>query len=325
MLFENVDEAYRKALSTVLKQGVRVKSNHNDSLEVVGFQARIDGNTYPALTCSRNADQAYLIGEFIWTIMGTNNGRFMDVFAPSFTKRFADPNTRAVMSWAYGNRIALQWKALLKKLNKPHDRRAVLRIWSELDLAAQDDQVVPCATTWQFLMSNKKLNMIVSMRSQDSWVGLAYDMSVGMLFLQYVSHLLRVDPGVYVHQVASLHLYSQHVDKATAVVECPDLDMPKAWMPDFGEQRGTGTGAFDEFNVTQYRVHHCVGSINAIGTTELVLSRVAELPPFFRSALMLYALKAGKMPEHVLKSLPRSYRCDWFDHIAGSVFNGGAQ
>jgi hypothetical protein len=71
-----------------------------------------------------------------------------------------------------------------------------------------------CATQVQFLLRQGKLDMITTMRSNDVWHGLPYNLfQFGMLQCT-LANTLGVKPGRYTHNAGSMHLYKRHWEKA---------------------------------------------------------------------------------------------------------------
>ena len=56
--------------------------------------------------------------------------------------------------------------------------------------------------------------MSVYMRSNDAWLGAAYDWFQFTRVQIAIASVLDIEPGVYAHHVGSLHLYEQHFEKA---------------------------------------------------------------------------------------------------------------
>jgi thymidylate synthase len=114
----------------------------------------------------------------------------------------------------------------------PTTRQAVLTIWRRDDLFHDGDK--PCTLTIQFLIRNERLHMVVNMRSNDVWLGLAYDAFVfsqlhwTVLNQLNVHHLPNLLLGTYRHHAASLHLYARDLDAARSM----SLTAPSTVIPD---------------------------------------------------------------------------------------------
>jgi hypothetical protein len=64
------------------------------------------------------------------------------------------------------------------------------------------------------MIRNGKLIQIVSMRSNDVWLGLPLDITQFSIWHQLAAAYLGVEMGTYIHNANSLHLYERDVEKA---------------------------------------------------------------------------------------------------------------
>jgi thymidylate synthase len=72
----------------------------------------------------------------------------------------------------------------------------------------------PCTILHQFRIRDNKLNMSVYMRSNDVWLGAAYDFFQFTRVQIAMASVLGIKPGKYTHHVGSLHIYEQHYASA---------------------------------------------------------------------------------------------------------------
>jgi len=104
---------------------------------------------------------------------------------------------------------------LLKK--DPDSRQAVISIYGQQDRHASKD--IPCTLTMQFLMRDKKLHMIVNMRSNDILWGVPYDTNSFCFILEVVAAALEVEMGTYSLNAGSLHLYTEREKQLTDLLK----------------------------------------------------------------------------------------------------------
>ena len=83
--------------------------------------------------------------------------------------------------------------------------------------------------------SNDKVHMVVSMRSSDLILGIAYDVPAFTLFQELLANQLsrrlnkHIDVGEYTHVSNSLHIYEKHFEMAEDILkkkEIFSLEMP---------------------------------------------------------------------------------------------------
>lgn len=135
--------------------------------------------------------------------------------------RFRDDG---VFDGSYAVRVHGMLGRIEKELKSDrHSRRAVLTIHNtreDLPKALERDGTkdVPCTLAIQFLLRRDMLRMRVTMRSNDAWLGLPYDLwQFGMLHTAF-AHALEVGVGPYTHSVGSLHVYQEHFSDAHQIV-----------------------------------------------------------------------------------------------------------
>lgn len=100
----------------------------------------------------------------------------------------------------------------------PDSRQAVVSIYDSGRDLLRSVRDVPCTLTLQFLLREGRLNLIVSMRSNDVWYGTPYDFGQFMLLQHAMATALKVKVGTYTHVVGSLHVYEPNWDR--------DIGMP---------------------------------------------------------------------------------------------------
>lgn len=138
-----------------------------------------------------------------------------------FTERvakFQEFTDGGVFHGSYGQRIHGRLSDLVALLRRdPDSRQAVLTIYdSRSDLGAAKTDI-PCTLTVQFMTSGRHLEMHVSMRSNDAWLGTPYDLQQFSVLQASVAQALGLIPGTYVHTVGSFHLYDRDTERAAMV------------------------------------------------------------------------------------------------------------
>jgi len=119
---------------------------------------------------------------------------------------------RGVMFGAYGTRVRGQWSMVIDELRKDHDsRRAVMTIYDGRQDLGRDVKDIPCTLSFQFLIRNDRLSMITTMRSNDVYRGLPYDLMQFGALQCATAQVLGLQPGPYYHRVGSFHLYETDI------------------------------------------------------------------------------------------------------------------
>lgn len=148
--------------------------------------------------------------ESLQLLGGVARSDLIRLAAPSFEDVLVAPDNPDY--GAYGPRLADRLRDVVQLLTDDRaSRRAVATIWEPRDLTHDGDR--PCTLSLQFLIRRDKLELHVTMRSQDVWLGLTFDAFVFSQIQETLARLLKVEVGTYVHHVASMHLYDSDVYK----------------------------------------------------------------------------------------------------------------
>lgn len=154
-------------------------------------------------------------------------------------KAMASFQNRSVFRGAYGPRIEGALDDVVSLLKRdPDSRQAVLTMYdARRDLGRSDvgfkSGDVPCTLNIQFLLRDTyrtkdsapdlphhtRLCMWVTMRSNDAWLGLPYDLGQFSVLQMAVAQALGVESGWYTHSAGSMHLYQKDWERAAKIEE----------------------------------------------------------------------------------------------------------
>lgn len=123
---------------------------------------------------------------------------------------------------AYGPRTYSGFFRAINLLSKdPNTRQAVVPIWHPDEATTTRD--LPCTLSWSFRIRNGHLHMTTTMRSNDVWTGVAYDIPImcriGDLVAWALGSHMRLEG--YTHHAQSLHLYERDREAAASLEHWP--------------------------------------------------------------------------------------------------------
>ena len=127
---------------------------------------------------------------------------------PPIWTRMADEDGNVNSNYGWQAQREDQLNKVIQMLNeKPDTRQATVSIYDgkEIDKYATD---TPCTYAVQFTILNNKLNMCVTMRSNDLWYGFCNDQYQFSKLQEMVSKRLDIETGVYYHFAHNMHLYN---------------------------------------------------------------------------------------------------------------------
>lgn len=187
---------------------------------------------------ARHLNYQFMVAEAVWIMLGRNDTAMIGTYCKDIVK-FSDDGL--IFAGAYGPPIAKQLGYVLSTLDKDRDsRQAVLTIWQPNPQASKD---IPCTVTMQALLRDDKLNLLVTMRSSDAWLGIPYDLFNFSLILNALAGELKAGLGELHVFIGSSHLYERNREAARQVVDAYDqlvtglpdrlVEMPHlpGWLP----------------------------------------------------------------------------------------------
>jgi len=174
-------------------------------------------NSIVTLT-ERHLDMRYCLGELCYFLDGRTDLASIYAYSKFWAKVSDDGKT---VNSAYGHRLfyiknnhglrQLEY-AIDVLMDDPYSRKAVMPIYNMHDAHESKDN--PCTMFVQFLIRGSSLECHVTMRSNDVWLGLPYDVSFFTLVQQIAYTKLKakypdLKLGWYFHNVTSLHAYEK--------------------------------------------------------------------------------------------------------------------
>lgn len=244
---ESLDDILRELYPVLLERGSPVIASRGLNKELIGIQLEL---LRPRARLSRTETRGRpfsALGEFLWYLTKDNRLDFIVDYIPAYAKDSEDGLT---VHGGYGPRLFRQRgndqveNAIRQLRESPTSRRAVIQIFDAEDNAKRHKEV-PCTTTLQLLLRERKLHLIATMRSNDAWLGLPHDVFCFTMLQEAVARILGVDLGTYRHFAASMHLYEDDQEKAASYLQegfQRHVEMPP--MPE-GDSRPAIRGLFD--------------------------------------------------------------------------------
>lgn len=103
-------------------------------------------------------------------------------------------------------------------------RRAIISLWNPSDLK---DQTLPCCYhSLQFIKNGPLLDLIVTFRSSDVFLGLPYDIVVFALMLIDIANFTDLIPNKIHLNLGNAHLYENHMKQALEYMSRPTHCLP---------------------------------------------------------------------------------------------------
>jgi len=211
--FKNANEAFKYFKRQIPEYGIEF--DDTQALFNVGFYLE---NPMDNLIedQDRNWKWDYAEAEWQWYLSGQNNINILGELygkIPEIWKRMADKegyvNSNYGWQWKRGNQLD-EVIDLLK--TNPRTRQAAISIYDRKEGYMYNNDT-PCTYAVQFTIVGQKLNMCVTMRSNDLWYGFCNDQYCFSKLQELVATETGLLIGNYYHFAHNLHLYDNIIEK----------------------------------------------------------------------------------------------------------------
>lgn len=218
-------DAWIAQLERLLRHGHHVVPRGQETLEERAVQLVVDDwSECVLLSPTRKLNYRFMVAEFIWMALGRRDVAGVARYNSQIAQFSDDGRTFA---GAYGPRVDRQWGYVVNTLRQdPASRQAIISIWEPNPGRSRD---IPCTLSLQFLIRDRRLEVIATMRSSDIWLGVPYDVfNFSMLANALAGELNDLEPGPLILNLGSSHLYLRNVAAAQEVLARRDVDVARA-------------------------------------------------------------------------------------------------
>ena len=213
--FKNADEAYKYFFREIIKNGIAF--DDTKALFNVGFTIENPTDNHIVNKGSivpRNWKQDYAQAEWKWYLTGDRNiSKLGEIYGkvPEIWKHMADKKGYVNSNYGYQWERNSQLNKVLTMLKgNPDTRQACISIYDGKEIEDYKYDT-PCTYAIQFTIVNNRLDMCVTMRSNDLWYGFCNDQYQFSKLQEMVSKRLEIETGVYYHFAHNMHLYNNKI------------------------------------------------------------------------------------------------------------------
>jgi len=210
-VFRNANEAYEYLHDQIIQNGVDF--GDTKALFNVGFYMT-DPKDRKIVNKERRWNLTYAESEWQWYLSGDRNtSKLGEIYGkiPEIWKRMADKDgdVNSNYGWQWQRNNQIDHVVSLLKVD-PETRQAAISIYDakEHECYTRD---TPCTYAIQFTIVNDRLDMCVTMRSNDLWYGFCNDQYQFSKLQEMISKKLKIDTGVYYHFAHNMHLYNDKI------------------------------------------------------------------------------------------------------------------
>jgi thymidylate synthase len=209
--FKNADEAFNFYYGVIPREGTKFDNTMAMFNQGFTIENPLDRMIHHE---ARNFNVEYAEAEWQWYLSGEPTiDTLGNIYGkiPSIWQKMADENGKVNSN--YGAQWERGWQldkvvAMLK--NNPNTRQAAISIYDGKEISSYKYDT-PCTYAVQFTVINNKLNMCVTMRSNDLWFGFCIDQYCFSKLQELVSERTGYEIGSYYHFAHNLHLYEDQL------------------------------------------------------------------------------------------------------------------
>jgi thymidylate synthase len=209
--FRTANDAYEYLHDRIIQDGVDFAGTK--ALFNVGVYIT-DSQDNKIINRERNWKEDYAEAEWQWYLSGDRNiAKLGDLYGkvPEIWKRMADEdgNVNSNYGWQWQRNNQIDHVINLLKYN-PDTRQAAISIYDSKEYKEYTNDT-PCTYAVQFTILNGRLDMCVTMRSNDLWYGFCNDQYCFSKLQKMISNRLNIEPGIYYHFAHNMHLYNDKI------------------------------------------------------------------------------------------------------------------
>ena len=210
-VFRNANEAYEYLHDKIIQEGVDFADTK--ALFNVGFYIT-DPMDNKIINKERDWKLDYAKAEWKWYISEDRNiSKLGEIYGkvPEIWKRMADSdgNVNSNYGWQWGRNDQIDMVIEMLKQN-PNTRQACISIYDGKEISDYAFDT-PCTYAIQFTIIHNRLDMCVTMRSNDLWYGFCNDQYQFSMLQDMIAIELGIELGVYYHFAHNMHLYNNKI------------------------------------------------------------------------------------------------------------------
>ena len=209
--FRNANSAYEYLHDKIIREGIDFANTK--ALFNVGFYIT-DPMDNKIINRERNWKHDYAEAEWQWYLSGDpSTQKLGEIYGkiPEIWKRMANPDGEVNSNYGYQWERNAQLDMIVEMLKHNKDtRQACVSIYDGKEITDYAFDT-PCTYAVQFTIVHERLDMCVTMRSNDLWYGFCNDQYQFSKLQEMVSKRLKIETGVYYHFAHNMHLYNDKI------------------------------------------------------------------------------------------------------------------
>ena len=278
---------YHDLLKSILANG----TEHHDRTGVgtishFGFQTRFDLRQGFPIVTTKKIPFRWIAEELFWFLSGDTNeanlrARGVDIWAEwadaehtgRFNREPGDLGPVYGYLWRsfggdYPERNGIdQIARLITEIEcNANSRRLIVTGWDP----RQADQVdlPPCHTLFQFKVDHGRLHCQLYQRSADAFLGVPFNISSYALLMHMIAHVCELEVGEFVYTLGDYHIYQNHLEQVEELLAREPFPLPQLEIVDEGGRLKGLPGLldiqYDNLKLVGYQSHGKISAAVAV-------------------------------------------------------------
>lgn len=270
-------KAYLELLETALEKGRdRPDRTGVGTRGIFGYQMRFDLRAgFPLLT-TKKLHLRSIIHELLWMLRGETRVDALRAAKVSIWDEWATPEQCAKFGREPGDLGPVyghQWRnfgasllpgggyardgfdqiaTVLEQIrDNPSSRRLIVSGWNPKE--AEQVELPPCHTLFQFYVQDGELSCQLYQRSADIFLGVPFNIASYALLTRMVAQVCDLKPGEFVHTFGDAHLYRNHFEQARLQLSRTPRALPRLLINP--EVRDLFAFRYEDFKLEGYEPH----------------------------------------------------------------------
>jgi len=287
-------------MEDILKNGVEKSDRTGTGTKsIFGTSLKFDlTKSFPILT-TKKVFWKGVVEELLWMIRGDTNSKNLEeegvnIWKGNTSREFLDKKGLNYPEGEIGPGYGWQWRSWGKYYNpsenendicinrvvdnigvdqlqqvvdqlksNPNDRRMIVSAWhtSQLDMMA----LPPCHLLQQYYVENNKLHLSWYQRSNDFFLGSAFNISSYALLTCLIAKIVGMEPGSITYFAADTHLYLNHLDQAKEQISRTPYPFPQLNIKkDIKSLKDVENLSFEDSELIDYKSHPTIKAPMAV-------------------------------------------------------------
>jgi len=278
---------YHDLLRSILANG----TEHRDRTGVgtishFGYQTRFDlRDGFPIVT-TKKVPFRWVAEELFWFLSGDTNeaklrARGVDIWAEWADEEHTSRFNRAAgdLGPVYG----YLWRSFGGDYPKQNGVDQIARLISEIQLNPNSRRLIvsgwdprqannvdlpPCHTLFQFKIDNDLLHCQLYQRSADAFLGVPFNISSYALLMHMIAHVCDLQVGEFIYTLGDYHIYQNHREQVQELLSREPFPLPRLEIHD-GEKPLRGLEGllairYEDLKLVGYQSHGKIAAAVAV-------------------------------------------------------------